>query len=335
MSVTWIPARVTNPGRPKRKNVKESKMSIRRKNPRRRNVSVAKPALARKSNARKKIKLVVAKPAARRKRNTRKVMASAAPVLVTLTKKRKANRKPRRKAKRAANRRRRNPSTALAALSPLRGRHAAAAHTVGSKGLRKANGRRRHALAKRKKNPGFDVQKVLIKGAVLIAGAYVAKTITDKVVELCVDTFKISDDSTLGYVQLLGAIGVVALGEYLQSEFGSAEFDLQPATYAIASFMATDGLSRAFPSTPAPAPTGEGAAPMNGTMITAMNGTMNSMHGDEGGSLPHGYSMLGSLFTDAQLPGPAVGPHNVMQGLAYGASGLAYGSAGVPPATLV
>jgi hypothetical protein len=317
-------------------------MSIRRKNPRRRrNVSVAKPALARKSNARKKIKLVVAKPAARRKRNARKVMAASAPVLVTLTKKRKANRKPRRKAKRAANRRRRNPSTALAALSPLRGRRAAAAHSVGSKGLRKANGRRRHALARRKKNPGFDVQKVLIKGAVLIAGAYVAKTITDKVVELCVSSLGIKDDSTLGYVQLLGAIGVVALGEYLQSEFGSAEFDLQPATYAIASFMATDGLSRAFPSTPAPAPAGDTPAPMNGTMITefspsAMNGTMNAMYGEEG-SLPHGYSMLGSLFTDAQLPGPAVGPHNVMQGggLAYGASGLAFGSSGVPPAALV
>jgi hypothetical protein len=33
---------------------------------------------------------------------------------------------------------------------------------------------------------------------------------------------------------------------------------------------------------------------------------------------PKGYSMLGSIFTDSQLPSPAVAPHNVMQGYGTG-----------------
>ena len=127
------------------------------------------------------------------------------------------------------------------------------------------------------------------------------------------DTFK--DPKTLGYVLLAGAAVTIVGGEYLQKKFGSSKFDLAPAAYAIATYMALRGLRKADIL--------DASSPLAGLNYSGMGGTMlfdEPRASNPGlayggmGALPAGYSMLGSILSNEQLPAPAVGPHNVMQG---------------------
>jgi hypothetical protein len=188
--------------------------------------------------------------------------------------------------------------------------------------LRAANGRRR--------NPGFDVKRALIESAVLVGGTFAAAFAMPHITKFLEGTLGLSG-STLGYAKIVGAALTVVGGAYAQDRFGAKlGFDLQPATYAIATFMAHDGLIAAG-LVDAPA-TGGGTfaltGPAAGTMeLTgpSMNGYLpsindpNAMLGTGMGAtvlanLPETNAMLGSIFTAGELPYPPVSPHNVMQG---------------------
>ena len=243
-----------------------------------RNASRPRPNAAsalRSRKAAKKIKVIVgpvrkSNPPKRKRRPARKSSVALHSV-VALAPKRK-----RRSSKKGLRKRRHNPATALA-LAPTKSagvkrsltRLAPASKGGGYKLLAKRKNnppkRKRRALSKRRRNPAFDVKSILMKGGILIAGAFVANYITPKIEGLLVGLFagdlpaagtdataykkSIQENlSMLGYVELLGAVGTIALGEYLQQKFGSAEVDLKPATYAIATHMALRGISNAFPT---------------------------------------------------------------------------------------
>lgn len=179
--------------------------------------------------------------------------------------------------------------------------------------------RRRHSVSRRRHNPAFDVKHALMTGAVLIAGTYVGLKlvpyIESKLGELAPGTLS---GKTLGYTMLAGAAITIVGGEYLQKRFGSKKIDLAPAAYAIAAIMAIRGLRKAELI---------GAEPMLG--YGGMHGTLDFNSDAYGsgyaapangmGSLPRGYSMLGSIQTADMLPAPPVAPHNVMQGYHHGA----------------
>ena len=293
MAVQYIQARVTNPGKPSRNSSEESaSMSYGRprssRSGRLRNPS--RPSFLRRANGRKAAAAVAA-PAKRKPGRPKKVALSPAAVAVIdapKKKKRKGGKKG--KASRKAN---------------------------------PGHARRRNALRRaRRSNPGFDVKAALIESAVLVGGTvaaiYAVPFIESKLKELAPDTFQ---GKTLAAVQLLGAAATVVGGHFLQKKYGK-KIDLMPAAYSIATIMALRAVKNAdiLPSDAI-------AGVMSGTMITdrapnglaygsSMNGTMHGLaYGGMGESaLPAGYSMLGSIFTDSQLPGPSVAPHNVMQG---------------------
>lgn len=182
---------------------------------------------------------------------------------------------------------------------------------------RKHNPRRRRSIKRRRHNPGFDVKSALISSAVLIGGTFLAQMavpwIEKKLIELAPESIgkKNADGNlaTLGYVQLAGAAGTVLLGQYLQKKFGSSKIDFAPASYAIATYMAIRGFRNAalFPK--------ESMTVLAGTLdfAPALAYGSGSIR-EHNPSLPAGYSMLGSILSNEQLPAPAVGPHNVMQG---------------------
>jgi hypothetical protein len=299
----WIPARVTNPDPLHHHFGKEKVMAV--KSRRRRNAShrtggpvlsrQAKSLLAgaRKANGKKR--------PARRRRNARLVKGSAA------AKAYMASIRP----KRGRGRKKNGPSAsgrpgALAAIranvktSPLLGM-----------GRRRKNGpkRHRHALHARRRNPSFDLKRSLIESAVLVVGVFAASKIVP-MIETQINKITGLNDQTRGYIKILGAAATIVGGNYLADKFGSKlGFDVRPASYAIATYMAISGLK------------GAGLIdPMSGTLgITGpvtLNG-MGGMGGTMGLILPNYMepnAMLGSIFTDSQLPGPSVAPHNVMQG---------------------
>ena len=330
MAVQYIQARVTNPGKPSRNSSEESaSMSYGR--PRRslsgRLRNSSRPSSLRRPNGRKKAAAAVVVPAKRKPGRPKKVALSPAAVAVIEAPKKRKSRKPRKKAgllaraKRGASRFGRSLRS-LVLGAPKKKRKG------GKKGKasRKANpghARRRNALRRvRRSNPGFDVKSALIESAVLVGGTiaaiYAVPFIESKLKELAPDTFQ---GKTLAAVQLLGAAATVVGGHFLQKKYGK-KIDLMPAAYSIATVMALRAVKNAdiLPSDAI-------AGVMSGTMITdrapnglaygsSMNGTMHGLaYGGMGESpLPAGYSMLGSIFTDSQLPGPSVAPHNVMQG---------------------
>jgi len=181
--------------------------------------------------------------------------------------------------------------------------------------------RRRNGLARRRHNPAFDVKHALMTGAVLIAGTYVGLKlvpyIESKLAELAPTVFA---GKTIGYTMLAGAAITIVGGEYLQKRFGNKKIDLAPAAYAIAAIMAVRGLRKS------------GLIAEDTTMLGyhhGMSGTLDFNSDAYGsgyaapangmGSLPRGYSMLGSIQTADMLPAPPVAPHNVMQGYHHGA----------------
>lgn len=323
MAVQYIQARVTNPGGPSLKlSTGKKKMAKKSRRPRRKATAAKRIVIAvgRKANPRRRAGLL-----ARGRKRLSKLGTSVKHLVFG----RPAPKKRKSRSKRTAN--------------GLRGRR------VG--GLRKANGRKRNPLRRsRRSNPGFDIKHALISGAVLIAGTYLAQMavpwIEKKLIELAPESIGTKDDkgnlTTLGYIELAGAAGTVVLGEYLQKKFGSkSKIDFAPATYAIATYMALRGLRNAALLSD------ESIKVMAGTTtfgpqlaygsayiqpgdsdgsLVHMNGTVRASNGHHGmgtygmGSdvAPKGYSMLGSIFTDSQLPSPAVAPHNVMQGYGTG-----------------
>ena len=322
MAVQYIQARVTNPGGPSLKlSTGKKKMAKKSRRPRRKATAAKRIVIAvgRKANPRRRAGLLA---------RGRKRLSKLGTSVKRLVFGRPAPKKRKSRSKRTAN--------------GLRGRK--------HNGLRKANGRKRNPMRRsRRSNPGFDIKGALISGAVLIAGTYLAQMavpwIEKKLIELAPDSIGKANEkgnlATLGYIELVGAAGTVALGGYLQSKFGSKKVDFTPATYAIATYMALRGLRNAallsdesikvMAGTTTFGPQlAYGSAyiqqPDSNGSLVHMNGTVRASNGHHGmgtygmGSdvAPKGYSMLGSIFTDAQLPSPAVAPHNVMQGYGTG-----------------
>lgn len=214
----------------------------------------------------------------------------------------------------------------------------------GSLSLRAAN-RGRRAAAARRNNPGFDVKRALIEAGVLVAGTFAAAWVMPHASKFLEKTLGLSGNN-LGYAKIVGAALTVVGGHYLDAKLGDKlGFDIQPVTYALATFMAHDGFINAglvsdyhvAPSPDAPPATGTGATillsnppSMNGYMgymgvsdylpanppsnsMTGMGATLG-FGGDSGSIFDHSNHMNGSIFTAAELPFPPVGPHNVMQG---------------------
>jgi len=124
---------------------------------------------------------------------------------------------------------------------------------------------------------------------------------------------------------LLGAAATIVAGDYVTDKFGSKiGFDIKPATYAIATLMAHSGMVGA-------GLVQKGTIALTGPLTSGNNGGYNDlldygtamqgdycapMNGTMGLILPNyeePNAMLGSIFTDSQLPFPAVAPHSVMQ----------------------
>jgi len=291
MAVQYIQARVTNPGKPGKahRTVSEKKMAKKRGSSKKKIVISVGP---RKRNPAKKRSLL-----SRARRGAGKI-GSRTKTIVLGAPKRKRN--PAKKRRTGAAKRR---SLGGIVLRRRRG------------GSRKHNPSRRRRAVKRRRNPGFDVKSSLISAVVLLGGTFLAAKavpwIETKLAAM--DTFK--DPKTLGYVMLAGAAVTIVGGEYLQKKFGSAKFDLAPAAYAIATYMALRGFRKTEILDASNPQAGLSYGGMGGTMIFDEPRASNPGLAYGGmGALPAGYSMLGSILSNEQLPAPAVGPHNVMQG---------------------
>lgn len=289
MAVQYIQARVTNPGKPGKahRTVSEKKMAKKRGSSKKKIVISVGP---RKRNPAKKRSLL-----SRARRGAGKIGSRTKTIVL------------------GAPKRKRNPAK--------KRRHGAAKRSLGKitlrsrRGARKHNPSRRRRAIKRRRNPGFDVKSSLISAAVLLGGTFLAAKavpwIETKLAAM--DTFK--DPKTLGYVMLAGAAVTIVGGEYLQKKFGSSKFDLAPAAYAIATYMALRGFRKTEILDASSPLAGLSYGGMDGTMIFDSPRASNPglAYGGMSG-LPAGYSMLGSILSNEQLPAPAVGPHNVMQG---------------------
>jgi hypothetical protein len=196
---------------------------------------------------------------------------------------------------------------------------------------RKPRGRKRSSISARRRNPSFDIKQSLIESAVLIGGVYAGGMIMG-FVEKQLESYTGLNPATRGYLKLLGAAATIVAGDYITDKYGSKiGFDIKPATYAIATLMAHSGMvaagltQKGTIALTGPLPSGGSA----GNLLdygTEMQGTMglilpnyeepNAMLGTMGLILPNydePNAMLGSIFTDSQLPFPAVAPHSVMQ----------------------
>jgi hypothetical protein len=335
-------------------------MSLRTRNassPRRKAASTL-----RTRKAAKKIKVIVApvrkSNPPKRKRPARKSSLALHSVVALAPKRKRRSSK-----KKGLRKRKRNPTNALT-LAPSKSagvkrsltRLVPASKGGGYKLGRNNNPpkRKRRALARRRKNPSFDVKSILMKGGILIAGAFVANYITPKIEGLLVGLFagdlpaagdaaaattykkSIQDNlSMLGYVELLGAVGTIALGEYLQQKFGSDEVDLKPATYAIATHMALRGISNAFPSGDTEAAVSanvaarvselaasQGMTSRYGGQHGRYSGLSGTLNGVMGGTM--GYGPGPSL--SALRPGPIVDGHRGLPSYSGGANQAMLGS---------
>ena len=292
MAVQYIQARVTNPGKPGKahRTVSEKKKMAKKRGSSKRKIVIS--VGPRKRNPAKKRSLL-----SRARRGAGKI-GSRTKTIVLGAPKRKRN--PAKKRRTGAAKKR-----SLGGIVLHRRR----------RGSRKHNPSRRRRAVKRRRNPGFDVKSSLISVAVLLGGTFLAAKavpwIETKLAAM--DTFK--DPKTLGYVMLAGAAATIVGGEYLQKKFGSSKFDLAPAAYAIATYMALRGFRKTEILDAASPQAGLSYGGMDGTMIfdTGRASNPGLAYGGMSG-LPAGYSMLGSILSNDQLPAPAVGPHNVMQG---------------------
>ena len=215
--------------------------------------------------------------------------------------------------------------TALTRVPNL-GASGAIAANIRSKNAGMPKRRAQRALAARAKNPGFDLKRSLIESAVLLAGVFAASKIMP-IIEKQIECITGLNDATRGYIKIAGALATIVGIDYAADKFGSQlGFDIRPAGYALATFMALKGFKGAGLIT---MDGSEGYSHMNG-YDGYMNGTLGisgpvvvggevygaDMAGTMGLILPPGpeNSMTGSIFSDAQLPFPAVAPHSVMQG---------------------
>lgn len=213
------------------------------------------------------------------------------------------------------------------------------------RGMRRNNpsARVRHALARhgRKHNPGFDVKGTLIETAILLGGTFAALYVQPYINKFLSETVKL-EGKNLGYAKLVGAALTAVGGIYLQERFGDKiGYDIRPATYALATFMAVEGFQGAelAPAHGTFALTGPAAGTfaltgpsMSATVLPGL-GDPNAMLGSHSygmgatvlANLPETNAMLGSIFdqedamhgtifTAAELPQAVVAPHNVMQG---------------------
>lgn len=291
MAVQYIQARVTNPGKPGKahRTVSEKKKMAKKRGSSKKKIVIS--VGPRKRNPAKKRSLL-----SRVKGGVARI-GSRTKTIVFGTPKRKRN--PAKKRRTGAAKKR-----SLGGIVLSRRRNS-----------RKHNPSRRRRAIKRRRNPGFDVKSSLISVAVLLGGAFLAAKavpwIETKLAAM--GTFK--DPKTLGYAMLAGAAATIVGGDYLQKKFGSSKFDLAPAAYAIATYMALRGFRKAEILDATSPLAGLSYGGMDGTMIFDTPRASNpglSYGGMDG--LPAGYSMLGSILSNDQLPAPAVGPHNVMQG---------------------
>ena len=280
MAVQYIQARVTNPGKPGKaaRTVSGSKKMAKKKRSGSKKIVIS--VGARKRNPAKKRSLL-----ARARRGAAKIGSRVKTIVLGAPKKRRSSRK-----------RKANPAK----------RHALGGIVLHRRG-RKHNPRRRRSIKSRRRNPGFDVKSALISGAVLIGGAYLAAKIVPFIESKVSEMAPSLSGKTLGYAMLVGAAATIVGGDYLQRKFGSSKIDLKPATYAIAAAMAVRGLRKAELLGSDAGMLGMGATLDFGPALAY--GSRQSNPG-----LPEGYSMLGSILSNDQLPAPAVGPHNVMQG---------------------
>jgi len=210
----------------------------------------------------------------------------------------------------ALAKRQQNKGRRLGALSHYMGKPAVG--RGGAMTSRRANGRKRSLVA-RKRNPSFDIKQSLIESAVLVGGVYAGSMIMG-FVEKQLASYTGLNDTTRGYLKLLGAAATIVAGDYITDKFGSKiGFDIKPATYAIATLMAHSGMvgagltQKGTIALTGPLTSGGGYSDLD--YGTAMQGTMGLI-------LPNyeePNAMLGSIFTDSQLPFPAVAPHSVMQ----------------------
>lgn len=280
MAVQYIQARVTNPGKPGKahRTVSETKKMAKKRSSSKKKIVIS--VGPRKRNPAKKRSLL-----ARAKRGAARIGSRVKTIVLGAPKKRRSSRK-----------RKANPSK----------RHALGGIALHRRG-RKHNPRRRRAIKRRRSNPGFDVKSALISSAVLIGGTFLAAKIVPWIESKVSELAPSFAGKTLGYAMLAGAAVTIVGGDYLQKKFGSSKVDLKPAAYAIATYMAIRGLRKAEIL--------DAASPLAGLAYDGgMHGTMIFDTRTSNPGLPAGYSMLGSILSNEQLPAPAVGPHNVMQG---------------------
>lgn len=279
MAVQYIQARVTNPGTPGKalRAVSGRKKMAKKKRSAAKKIVIS---VGRKRNPAKKRRSSLL---ARARRGASKIGSRAKTIVLGAVPKRR----------KVAKKRRSNPAKRRALGGIVLHRS------------RKHNPRRRrHSVKRRRSNPGFDVKSALISSAVLIGGTYLAAKIVPWIESKVSEMAPSLSGKTLGYSMLLGAAATIVGGDYLQKKFGSSKVDLKPAAYAIATYMAIRGLRKAEILDAS-------------SMAATLDFAPNLAYGAErthNPSLPPGYSMLGSILSNEQLPAPAVGPHNVMQG---------------------
>ena len=345
----WIPARVTNPSPMHNHFEKENSMSIRnsyrRGGPRAAHKSLLGGLSALRNVNPKK------KSAAKRRRNGSKLVKGSAAAKARMAAlralrgsksggaKRKKN-PPLRgfKAIKGRAKRKRNPAVggvaSAIALAQRQQNKKRSYFTSGNAGYdagrktgriangRKAHGRKRSSIAARRRNPSFDIKQSLIESAVLVGGVYIGGIIMGFVEKKLTEMSGLNA-ATAGYLKLLGAAATIVAGDYVTDKFGSKiGFDIKPATYAIATLMAHSGMvgaglvQKGTIALTGPLTSGGGYNDLL-DYGTAMQSDYGSAMGGTMGLILPNYeepnAMLGSIFTDSQLPFPAVAPHSVMQ----------------------
>jgi hypothetical protein len=181
----------------------------------------------------------------------------------------------------------------------------------GSLSLRAAN-RGRRAAAARRSNPGFNVKRALIESGVLLVGTFAAGYIMPHASKFLEGTLGLSG-STLGYAKIVGAALTVVGGHYLDAQFGEKlGFDVQPVTYALATFMAHDGFINAGLVADPKTKEGMGAVML---LNRPMNGYMGYADSDYLPANPPSNSMTGYMgYADSDYL-PANPPSNSMTGM--------------------
>lgn len=203
---------------------------------------------------------------------------------------------------------------------PNIGASSAIAANIRSKNAGMPKRRAQRGLAARAKNPGFDLKRSLIESAVLLAGVFAASKIMP-IIEKQIEGITGLNDASRGYIKIAGALATIVGIDYAADKFGSQlGFDIRPAGYALATFMALKGFKGAglitMDGSEGHSHYMSGTLGISGPVVVGGEVYGTDMAGTMGLILPPGpeNSMTGSIFSDAQLPFPAVAPHSVMQG---------------------